>query len=258
MTVHAVSKDGKKITCQWFEGYTLNKEIFDRQEIIHSRITNGKTHVVQIMDGSGSMSGIWSEINGMLRQQFEIHKKAASEGQDVRLTTFVFDSKVYEPVLNSQDPKNAEFPILTMPGGMTALRDAIGYGIKLVKEKFTDEPNEAVLVQIFTDGMENQSREWTHEAIHNEIKRLQDSGRWTFQFIGANQIAEDTAFHLGIKSGNAIRFNATKSGVRGMSAGLIGSTYSYYGARAGGVCSVDKSFGSDETGKVFEDEPETV
>jgi len=251
MVINAI--DLPHVYCQWFVGTTLIRGDFAPELLELVRSVSGRTHVVQIMDGSGSMSRIWDEINGMLQKQFDVHKKAALDGQDIRITTFVFDNEIYPPVVSDADPKFVTFPELTMPGGMTALRDAIGTGIKLAKKQFADNPGDAVLVQIFTDGQENNSKEWSHKSINAEIVELQRSNKWTFQFIGADQIAEDTARDFGIFVANAIRFDPTKGGVRGMSDGLSRTTQSYYSARGAGAQSVSNSFG-DELDKRFEEE----
>ena len=242
--------------CSWFDGAFLNRGNFNLLNLILSETpTNGRTHVFQIMDGSGSMGGIWDEINGMMTKQFKVHADAARDGQDIRVTSFVFDDMVYPPSITNQDPTNIEFPKFTFPGGMTALHDAIGAAIKMARAAFKDEPNEAVLVQIYTDGLNNRSVEWTRETINAEITRLQATGKWTFQFIGANQQAEETARDLGIFTTNAIRFKPTGCGVASMTKGMVGTTEAYYGARAAGAQSVNDCFGEGDD-KVFDDIPE--
>ena len=252
MTVSHISSNGRKITCQWFDGTRFQTKNFNESNLVILEDTK-TTHVIQVMDGSGSMRGIWDEIQGMLGKQWEVHAGAARDGQDVRMTTFVFDDEIYPPVIENRNPNEYECPKLTIPGGMTALRDAIGTAIKLAQSKFNDGPDEAVLIQIFSDGFENKSSEWTHEAINAEITRLQETKKWTFQFIGANQIAEHTAHKLGIHRSNAIRFRQSTGGVRGMSAGLAQSNQTYYSARTAGAMSVEDSFGDGEDKSFTED-----
>lgn len=256
MTVNAISETHAK--CKWFDGAQLCSEDFALANLELVPMTEGTTHIFQVMDGSGSMRGIWEEIQGMMEKQREVHADAVNDGQDVRLTTFLFDDEIYPPIVECGNPMSTpKFRDITLPGGMTALRDAIGQAIKMAKVQFKNQPNEAVLIQIFTDGQENMSTEWTHEAIHDEIKRLQDTGKWTFQFIGANQIAENTALDLGINVRNAVAFRPTTGGVKGMSLGLEGSTRSYYSARAAGAQSVDNSFGDGDE-KMFDEDGSTT
>ena len=47
---------------------------------------------------------------------------------------------------------------------------------------------ELPVIIIFTDGDENQSREWDRNSIAQLIKSKETEG-WTFVFLGANQDA---------------------------------------------------------------------
>ena len=86
-----------------------------------------KTELVFILDKSGSMSGLESDVtggfNGMLRKQ----KKLPGE---CFLTTILFDTRV--ELLHDRLDIRAVSPVTERdycPGGGTALLDAIGLGI---------------------------------------------------------------------------------------------------------------------------------
>jgi len=64
---------------------------------------------------------------------------------------------------------------------------------------------------VFTDGHENDSREWTKEALFKLITEKEKEG-WTFVFLGANQDSYATGHALGIKGKNTQNFSATAEG----------------------------------------------
>ena len=71
-----------------------------------------------------------------------------------------------------------------LPGGMTALYDAIAEGVRIAdKDKSVDE---RVICVIMTDGEENSSRETTKEQVKDIISGHEAKGDWTFLYIGEN------------------------------------------------------------------------
>ena len=63
---------------------------------------------------------------------------------------------------------------------------------------------------ILTDGYENASRMFTLESIRNMISRLEETGNWTFSFIGATLDAVDVAKDLAIKAHNSFSFDKSE------------------------------------------------
>src|SRR5262249_30201084 len=66
--------------------------------------------------------------------------------------------------------------------GWTPLFDAVGRGIGILDEALENKPGKAILV-VMTDGMENASREFSHEKITELIKTRQER-RWLVTFLG--------------------------------------------------------------------------
>ena len=71
-----------------------------------------------------------------------------------------------------------------LPGGGTALYDAIAEGVRIAEKDKTED--ERVICVIMTDGEENSSRETTKEQIRNIISGNEAKGDWTFLYIGEN------------------------------------------------------------------------
>jgi uncharacterized protein YegL len=94
------------------------------------------------------------------------------------------------------------------PGGNTALNDAIGITVRKVD---ADRPQvDKIVTVIMTDGEENSSREWTHDAVRNLIEQKEKEGSWTFVFLGAAPNAWDQGKSLGISAANVAQYDLNR------------------------------------------------
>jgi len=189
--------------------------------------TNEKTHIICILDRSGSMSSIMEDsiggFNTFLKQQKELPNEAT-------ITVALFDDK-YELLYDNVDIKNAKE--LTSadwyPRGMTALYDAIGKTINIEKANFVklgnEKPNK-VLVCIVTDGHENASSEFNINNIKSLIKDCEKQD-WNFIYLAANQSAFDVGTSFGVSAGNTFTYTASSFGVNTMNQKLSNAATSY-------------------------------
>jgi uncharacterized protein YegL len=166
------------------------------------------TEIVFVLDRSGSMNGLESDViggfNSFLLEQQKLKGKA-------RLTTILFDDK-YEILHNGMDIKNVN-PITEKEyfvRGMTALLDAIGKTITTVRSH--TKKKDKVLFIINTDGKENSSVEYSHEKIKELVKECEEKNGWKFMFLGAGIDAFAIGKSMEILTTGA--FNATKDGMR--------------------------------------------
>lgn len=112
----------------------------------------------------------------------------------------------------------ADVPHLTLqPRGMTALYDAVGklitdIGAELAAQPDSNRPG-AVVIVVLTDGHENSSVEWSHEAVHSAIGRRETVYSWDFVFLGANMDAVETGRKLGFRADRSITYEASEAGV---------------------------------------------
>jgi len=145
----------------------------------------------------------------------------------VNLTTVLFDDQ-YEILWNGVDATTVK---LTEKDyyvrGMTALYDAIGKTITRVGERLSQTPQEdrpqKVIVVITTDGYENASREFNHTKIKQMIEHQQNKYNWEFIFMAANIDTHQEAQKIGIKTSDALSFQASEEGVEAMYACLAKS-----------------------------------
>ena len=183
------------------------------------------THIIIVLDASGSMGSIQDDIKGsfneFLRQQRE------AEGQTV-FDLFQFSDDVHRLVRRAN---LADFHDDLMSryhcSGCTALNDAVCTAIDTVGQEFTNMPEterpEHVMCVIITDGMENASREYTSRDVKTRIKHQKDVYNWTFEFLAANQDAFESGKTLGLDRDSCSNFVADRVGVQKMCMMLSGN-----------------------------------
>ena len=189
--------------------------------------TNEKTHIICILDRSGSMSSIMSDsiggFNTFLKQQKDLPDEAT-------ITVALFDDN-YELIYDNVDIKEAKELTSTewYPRGMTALYDAIGKTINTEKANINklgkNRPNK-VLVCIVTDGLENASNEFQINDIKKLIKECENDD-WNFIYLAANQSAFEVGTSFGVSAGNTFTYTASSAGVNTMNTKLSKATTMY-------------------------------
>ena len=76
------------------------------------------------------------------------------------------------------------------------------------------------MVAIFTDGLENASREFSLDQINSLIRDKRDNHGWEFLFLAANQDAIATAGRMGIDPNMAGTVKFSKEGVHSSSSSM--------------------------------------
>ena len=173
------------------------------------------TDITLVLDKSGSMFDLAkATISGV--NEF-VHEQQKAPG-DCNFSLVQFDT-TYEPGYSGPIGK---FPDLDssryVPGGMTALWDAMGRSIVAAGERFKKLPEEKrpgkVIFVIYTDGFENFSHEYNQASLKALVERQRDVYKWDFIFLGANQDAVLTAKSFGIQ--NSMSVAATVGGTHAM------------------------------------------
>lgn len=168
-----------------------------------------KTIYHLILDESGSMSDcIDTTINGFNEQLKRIKMNQLEfKDEEITIGLTTFNNEVSHHYFEAK-PKSIERlnESTFRPKGSTALLDAIGKSVEAIKENMNSKiPTTAVIV-IITDGYENASRLFTLAKVKEMISSLQETGKWTFSFIGATLDAVDVAKSLSIKKQNSFAF----------------------------------------------------
>lgn len=162
------------------------------------RKTRGRTRVFIVQDKSGSMDDLRSETIGGFNEYVDELERTTDGRIDISLTQF--DTSVFQKYVNRP---LSETPSLTpedyVPGGMTALYDAIAKSIRSAEVSVSS--NDKVIVVIMTDGGENSSVEYNrYQGGHDRILRLIQGKRgdgWDFVFLGAGEEAWQAGRDLG-------------------------------------------------------------
>lgn len=185
------------------------------------------THIVVLLDRSGSMETIASDVVGGYNTFIKEQREA---GADASVTLVQFDSEDSQEVVYDGLPI-AEIPKLTsktfIPRGSTPLFDATGKLVARIREQRandarpTNEQPDVVFVTI-TDGEENESSEFSLPQLKQLIANCEKEG-WTFVYLSAGIDAYGDAGDLGVNSGRARAFRASKGGADAMFSNLSSS-----------------------------------
>jgi uncharacterized protein YegL len=210
------------------------KDILDIKD--DERTDDITQYVAFVLDRSSSMQSIKQAAIDAFNEQLQTLK---NESDDIRtlvtVTTFDTVPQLGEPVdLDAIQELNEK---TYRPNGMTALYDAIGEtALTVAKQYKKDKSDAAVLFVIVTDGYENASVKFNQQRIKSMVEELENTGRWTFTFLAANQNPLETAvMGMGMKVGNVMDFMATDVGMRGSSTVMSSSTSTYMASRKMGM-----------------------
>ena len=176
---------------------------------------NNVTELVFILDRSGSMSGLESDVVGGFNATLK--KQRAEEGS-LLVSTVLFANE--STVLHDRVAGDDVSPMTEEDfcvGGCTALLDAVGGAIRHIGNihKYArpeDVPEHTVFV-ITTDGQENASRHFTQREVKAMIERQREKYGWEFIFLAANIDAVKAASSIGISRKRAAGFRPTDEGV---------------------------------------------
>ena len=178
---------------------------------------NNKTYYHLILDQSGSMSSCVNETISGFNEQLQMIRdmQRVHADQQILVSLTTFNHFVHHPV--NCAPADAVQPLnrtTYVPDGSTALFDAIGESVMSLKARagseFENDQASAVII-ILTDGHENASRLFSIKNVRNMIRELEDSGKWTFSFLGADMAAIDQAENLNIRRENAASYSKVDS-----------------------------------------------
>lgn len=178
-------------------------------------MSDNYVHVHIILDRSGSMSGIKLDIiekfNRFLQKQMDLPGKTT-------LSLIQFDSEnPYEVIYDFEDVQ--KIPLLTgdvyQPRAMTPLLDAIGKGMydleARVNQMKNEEKPEAIVFAVFTDGYENNSKEFSFADVKARMKELEKKLNCEFLFFGTERKGIQEATTVGFST--TMYFKKSRQGI---------------------------------------------
>lgn len=213
------------------------------------------THIVALLDRSGSMSSIVNDVIGGFNT-FLADQQA--NGPDARVSIILFDSQDPQEVVVWGAPITEAVALdrtSYVPRGGTPLLDATGLAIGRVmvdqgaREATGMRKDDIVFVTV-TDGEENQSHEYTLEKVRQLVADRTADG-WQFVFLSAGLDAYADAARFGYDQGSTSAWNATGRGSRAAMMSMSRATSNFRDKKRSGRDADAKDF--FETGKDAEE-----
>jgi hypothetical protein len=192
---------------------------------------------VLIIDRSSSMSyQKEATIKGINDYVKGLKESSTKHGIKTQIMMIMFDSEVetlyaFTDIEEFVDLNNNTY----IPGGMTALNDAVMLGIEAVKSAVKGREQDEdvdVTINIFTDGFENASKKYPNNEqgenleVKGLVKELCDAYKWTITYSGAGTVEQAVAAAqaLNIPVGNTLNYAAGAAGPAGPQGALRSST----------------------------------
>lgn len=205
-----------------------NKKVVKRKKVTKK---SNYTHIIAILDRSGSMSSVKEDAIGGFNTFLDAQKKMKEKAT---MSVVLFDDQ-YEPLYNGKEVELKDVNELTtvtyQPRGSTALYDAIGKAVSSYKSTLSTlkkgKPDKVLVITI-TDGEENASKEYNLEKV-NALITEQKANNWQFMFLCSTEDAFKTGVKLGVSTGNTFMFQNTSQGNKNLYRKVSASTVSYRG-----------------------------
>ncbi len=156
---------------------------------------SSRTHVVLVLDETGSMEGVRDATVGALKEWLSGLKKDLP--RDTPVSVVRFNSAQIRRSIDNQPLEvvsATEFDDYA-PNHMTPLWDAVGQTIAETAPRVTGD--DGVLFTVMTDGQENSSQEYTAEHVRKLIEKHKAAG-WKFMFLGADIDAYALSSQIGL------------------------------------------------------------
>ena len=165
-----------------------------------------------VLDKSGSMEVIRDATIAGFNQFLHDQQQ---EGGSAAMTLTLFDTQ-FQTVVSAL-PLAEVRPLdgrSYIPGGSTALYDAIARTMAITDEYVAAHKPDQVLFVIMTDGQENASREFGRRQIMEMIENRQRTADYEFIYLGANQDAYAVGDGIGIRGGRSLDYAASPAETR--------------------------------------------
>ncbi|MFM8794395.1 MAG: vWA domain-containing protein [Acidimicrobiales bacterium] len=214
------------------------------------------THIVVLLDRSGSMAPIANDVIGGFNQYLEEQQK---DGSDARISIVLFDSQNPQETVMWGAPISEAIALdrtSFVPRGGTPLLDATGLTIGRV---MVDQQSRVaagipacdIVFVTVTDGEENQSHEFNLEQVRTLVNERTAEG-WQFVYLSAGLEAYADAGRLGYATGASQAWGRTADSSRLMFHSLSKSTSNFRDKKRTGRDTATEDF--FETGKDAEED----
>ena len=208
-----------------------------------------KTKVALVIDRSGSMGSCRDAAFSGINEQIETIRRNADKHGKTDVHYIQFDDEI-EPLFrcDARNLRKLHYEDY-QPRGMTALYDAVWTAINEIDNGKRDKDT-AYLVVVISDGLENASRLISGQELARRIRRLEETGQWTFTYMMSNIDLSEFRETMGAHFGNSFQYDSTPTGTQRAYGLMADSTKNYFSMRNAnvGVSYCSTAFYSDEDG----------
>lgn len=206
-------------------------------------INNYINHIVFVVDKSGSMQGLATEIVKVFDSQIQhLATRSKELDQETRVSVYLFDDNVECAIFDKDVLRLPSLAALYKIGGQTALLDATSKALNDLEQTSTLYGDHAFLMYALTDGQENASKT-TAANLAARLKKLPEN--WTVAVLVPNQDGKFEAKKAGFAADNIQVWSTTRDGVREVGEVLKKSTNQFMQARTTGVRGTKSLFNLD-------------
>jgi len=213
-------------------------------------MAKNQTHIAFCIDESGSVKSIVKPlVDAYNKCMIGIRDAVLDEGQEASMTAFAFGDRVLKHRMlysgeQVQTVKALKHTDLN-PSGMTPLFDSVYRAINKLDELDDKKPDTTFIVNVITDGFENDSHDPGVTASINLIKQRTGTDRWSFTFLIPNGFGDKFASVYGIPRGNIQEWDASSAiGTETAFVTNAAAFKGYFKGKSAGVMST-RSFYSD-------------
>jgi hypothetical protein len=173
-------------------------------------------HYVIILDQRGSMWHLQDEVIRSFNEQVKLIKKIQKDDKELLIrVTFCMFNDVLTYKYEAENIEQLQKISINdyCPNSNTALYDAIGYSFQKIDKIVQD--NDAVFFAIFTDGLENASKEFSPTDIQ-KVLQTAEKKKWEVRFFCRY---EDQVFYrnkIKIKKHNTMCIQMNEDGLNNM------------------------------------------
>jgi hypothetical protein len=176
---------------------------------------NNKPHTLYhiILDRSGSMDDCLEPTISGFKEQIQTVQSLSQKypDQEITIGLTMFNHEIHHLYFNREPEKAEALTTKTyVPNGNTALYDAIFKTCSRIESGINEinrQEDTTVVVVILTDGYENSSQTAQLSDVKELIQRLEATGRWKFNFLGATLDAVEVAQSMNINRKHSMSFS---------------------------------------------------
>lgn len=189
------------------------------------------TLINYVLDQSGSMQSQKSNVISGFNEY--LSSLRVKKNEEILISLMLFDTNggririvrpaVFTNVLNCAPLNGSTY----IPCGGTPLYDALAQSIEDIDSRITDSGIRIsrVLTVVHTDGQENESRSFDKASIRRLIQEKENTGFWTFLYMGAAETTWNDASSIGFHKNNTIAYQPIET--KGIFRSLGNSTLNY-------------------------------